>query len=52
MEEAGNPNANDYREIIGMKKVELIKELKQVRSENGKQLLCRVKLNALLTKPL
>ena len=49
-EEAGNPNANDYKEILRMKQNEFIKELKQVKPVNVGQLVCRVGLGILLTK--
>ena len=35
-EETGDPNTNDYREIIRIKGVELIKRLKQVKPGNVK----------------
>ena len=49
-EEASNPNANDYREIIRMKGGKLIKELKHVKSRNVKQLLRKVKFSVLWTE--
>ena len=51
-EKANDPNANDYREITRMKGDALIKELKQVKPGNVKQLLCRVKLSIPLIKLL
>ena len=48
-EMAGNPNANDYIEITKMKGGELIKEIKQIKLRNVKQLLRRIELSVGLT---
>ena len=52
MEEASDPSANNFWEITRMKGGKLLKELKQVKLGNVKQLLQRVKLSVPLTKLL